>query len=298
MNELPIVVTCTHRKTSPPEATLQARALPETGPAERAVEWARRLHAVPGPRIALEDLYQGDQWRRAQALTKAASRAGFVPRLYVASAGLGLRPVSSLAPSYAATFLPRHADSVASSSAQAAAWWDHLQRIDASCPLPQIAAAAGRALVVLSETYAGAMHRDLAALAATGAEVVLVGGACELDGIVRVPANAALRYALGGTRTSLNVRMAASWLEHCTPGHLITPSAQTRWKDWADQVARPERYERRPMTDEAVIDFIEKSKDSHPGYSRTRLLRLLRDQGMACEQKRFADLYTATIGPR
>ncbi|RMI92264.1 hypothetical protein BIU87_18925 [Streptomyces sp. ZS0098] len=298
MNELPIVVTCTDRKTSPPEATLQARALPKTGLAERAAEWARRLHAVPGPRIALEDLYQGDQWRRAQALTKAASQAGFVPRLYVASAGLGLRPVSSLAPSYAATFLPRHADSVASSSAQATDWWDHLQRMDGSCQLPQIAAAAGRALVVLSETYAAAMHRDLAGLAATGTETVLIGGACELDGIVRVPANAALRHALGGTRTSLNVRMAASWLEHCTPGHLITPSARKRWSDWVEQVARPERYERRPMTDEAVIDFIEQSKDSHPGSSRTRLLRLLRDQGMACEQKRFANLYTATIGPR
>jgi hypothetical protein len=127
---------------------------------------------------------------------------------------------------------------------------------------------------------------------------VLVGGASDLNGIVRVPANAALRHALGGTRTSLNVRMAASWLEHCAPGHLITPSAQQRWKDWATQAARPERYERRPMTDEAVIDFIEQSKDCHPGYSRTRLLRLLRDQGMACEQKRFANLYTATIGPR
>ncbi|WP_225654391.1 hypothetical protein [Streptomyces pseudogriseolus] len=298
MNELPIVVTCTDRKTSPPEAALQARALPEAGLTERATEWARRLHVVPGPRIVLEDLYQGDQWRRAQNLAKAASRAGFVPRLYVASAGLGLRPISSLAPSYAATFLPRHADSVASSSTQAAAWWDHLQHMDASCPLPRIAAAAGRALVVLSETYAAAMHRDLAALAATGAETVLIGGACELDGIVRVPANAALRHALGGTRTSLNVRMAASWLEHCTPGHLITPDAHRRWNEWADQVARPERYERRPMTDEAVIDFIEQSKNSHPGYSRTRLLRLLRDQGMACEQKRFANLYAATIGPR
>ncbi|MET9085555.1 hypothetical protein ABZX77_27345 [Streptomyces sp. NPDC004237] len=170
--------------------------------------------------------------------------------------------------------------------------------MDASHQLPQLAATAGQALVVLSETYAGAMRHDLVALAATGAAVLLIGGASEMNGVVRVPANAALRQALGGTRTSLNVRMATSWLEHCTPGHLITPAAQARWKTWADQAARPERYSRRPMTDEAVIDFIEKSKDSHPGYSRTRLLRLLRDQGMACEQKRFADLYTATIGPR
>ncbi|MFF0201959.1 hypothetical protein [Streptomyces sp. NPDC005017] len=298
MNELPIVVTCTDRKTSSPEPALRARELPAADLPERAVEWARRLRTAQGRQVALGELYQGDQWRRAAALTTVASRAGFAPRLYVASAGLGLQPVSSLAPSYAATFLPRHADSVASSTSQAPAWWDHLQRLDATSNLPRIAKAAGQVLVVLSETYAQAMHRDLVALAATGVDTVLIGGASDLDGVLRVPANAALRGALGGTLTSLNVRTAATWLEHCTRGRLITPAAQARWKAWADQVARPERYARQPMSDQSVIDFIKEMKDLHPDYSRTRLLRLLRDQGMACEQKRFADLYTSTIGPR
>ncbi|MGW4623773.1 hypothetical protein [Streptomyces sp. NPDC004592] len=298
MNELPIVVTCTDRKTSPPDPALRVGALPPADLPERAAEWARRLRTVPGPRIALGELYQGDQWRRAADLTAAASKAGFTPRLYVASAGLGLRPVSSLAPSYAATFTPRHADSVASSSEQATDWWDHLQRTDAGHHLPQIAAAAGRALVVLSETYAQAMHRDLVALAATGVDAVLIGGATAVDGVTRVPADAALRQALGGTRTSLNVRMAASWLEHCTPGRLITPAGQERWNTWVTEVARPEHYARRPMTDEEVVVFIKEMKNLNPDHSRTRLLRLLRDQGMACEQKRFASLYTSTIGPR
>ncbi|MFI0861755.1 hypothetical protein ACH4RA_16045 [Streptomyces smyrnaeus] len=183
-----------------------------------------------------------------------------------------------------------------SSTAQAPHWWDHLQRMDGSRDLSQIAATAGRALVVLSETYAHAMHRDLLALGATGADVVLIGGARELDGVVRVPANAALRQVLGGTLTSLNVRTAASWLEHCTPGRLITPDGQARWAVWAAQAAQRERYARTPVSDEAVISFIKEMKNLHPHSSRTRLLRLLRDKGMACEQKRFADLYAATIG--
>lgn len=279
-----------------PTADLRARELPTGDVPERAAEWARRLRDTQGRQVALESLYQGDQWRRAQDLQAAASRAGFAPRLYVASAGLGLRPVSSAAPFYAATFVPRHADSVASSGTQASHWWDHLQRMDGTSDLPRLAAAAGRVLVVLSETYAQAMHRDLTALAATGCEVVLIGGACDLDGIVRVPANAALRHTLGGTLTSLNVRMAASWLEHCAPGHLISPAAQARWTSWASQTARPERYARQPMSDEQVIDFIRKMKDLYPDSSRTRLLRLLRDEGMACEQKRFGALYSSTIG--
>ncbi|MFJ9544155.1 hypothetical protein ACIRPX_44100 [Streptomyces sp. NPDC101225] len=295
MNELPIVVTCTDRKASPPAADLHARALPAGGMPQRAAEWARRLRTAPGQR-QLEELYQGDQWRCALALTATASQAGFAPRLYVASAGLGLRPVSSLAPSYAATFMPRHADSVVSSTDQAAPWWDHLQRMDGSYGLSQIATTAGRALVVLSQTYAQAMHRELLTLAATGADVVLIGGARDLDGVLRVPANAALRHALGGTLTSLNVRTAATWLEHCTPGRLITPAAQARWDAWATQAARPERYTRTPVSDETVISFIQETKHLHPHASRTRLLRLFRDKGMACEQKRFADLYTQTMG--
>lgn len=292
---MPIVVTCTDRKASPPTAPLHARALPAGDLPQRAAEWGRRLRTAQGQR-QLQELYQGDQWRRALALTTAAYRAGFTPRLYVASAGLGLRPVSSLAPSYAATFLPRHADSVASSTAQASHWWDHLQHLDGSRDLPEIATAAGRALVVLSQTYAQAMHRELLALAATGADVVLIGGACEVDGVLRVPANAALRHTLGGTLTSLNARTAATWLEHCTPGRLITREAQGRWDAWAMQAARPERYARTPVSDEIVIAFIREMNNLHPQSSRTRLLRLFRDKGMACEQKRFADLYTATIG--
>ncbi|MCC5479041.1 hypothetical protein [Streptomyces barringtoniae] len=187
---------------------------------------------------------------------------------------------------------------MASSTSQAADWWDHLQRMDESRNLSKIAASVGRILVVLSETYAQAMHRDLLALAASGADVVLIGGACDLDGVLRIPANAALRNALGGTLTSLNARMAAAWLQRCTPGHLISPAAKERWRTWVDQAVCPERYARTPMSNDEVIAFITDMKRRYPGASRTRLLRLLRDKGMACEQKRFAGLYSSTIGQR
>ncbi|WP_240529895.1 hypothetical protein [Streptomyces mangrovisoli] len=185
-----------------------------------------------------------------------------------------------------------------SSTTETGIWWDRLHRTGGSQRLPQIAEAAGQALVVLSETYAQALHHDLAALAATGADTVLIGGACDIDGIVRVPANAALRKALGGTLTSLNVRTAASWLEHCTPGRLTTEAAQARFAAWAAEAAHREHYARTPVPDETVISFIEKMTALHPGSSRTRLLRLFRDEGLACEQKRFADLYTQTMGRR
>ncbi|MFJ5893359.1 hypothetical protein [Streptomyces californicus] len=297
MNELPIVVTCTDRKTHPPDPFLQARNLPETHLAGRVDHWAGHLAAARGALRELADLYQGDQWHRAQALAGAATRAGFTPRLYVASAGLGLSPVSRPAPSYSATFAPRHADSVASSITEAADWWDHLQRLQGAPNLSDLAGRhGGRILLVLSETYAQAMHRELTALAAEGYDSVLIGGARDIAGITRIPANSGLRRALGGTLTSLNTRTAAAWLEHCTPGALLTPAAMDRWNAWVEQTAVPESYARTPMTDEEVIAFIrEKCATLQPAPSRTRLLRMLRADNKACEQKRFADLYTRTM---
>src|SRR5262249_49472806 len=95
VNELPIVVTCTDRKASPPAADLQARTLTGAGLPERAKEWAQRLRTAPGPRTPLEDLYKGDQWQRALALTHSASRPRFTPP---PAAALRPRPLPGAAP--------------------------------------------------------------------------------------------------------------------------------------------------------------------------------------------------------
>ncbi|MFD4370038.1 hypothetical protein [Streptomyces sp. NPDC058486] len=186
---------------------------------------------------------------------------------------------------------------MASSSTGTADWWDHLQHRQGTTDLSRIAAQhGGRILLVLSETYAQAMHRELAALTTGGYDSVLIGGARDIDGITRIPANSGLRRALGGTLTSLNTRTAAAWLENCTPGTLFTPSAMNRWNTWVEQTAVPETYARTPMTDGEVVAFIrEQCASVHPAPSRTRLLRMLRADGKACEQKRFADLYTKTM---
>ncbi|MGW8996015.1 hypothetical protein [Streptomyces koyangensis] len=155
---------------------------------------------------------------------------------------------------------------------------------------------AGPVLMVLSEVYAKAMEAELRAVAAVASEALLVGGVDEIAGIQRVPADAGLRRALGGTLTSLNVRMAASWLHHCRGGELTSTATSDSWKKWAAGESRPEQHNRQPMTDEQVTAFIRKQTSSQPGISRTRLLRALRDEGRACEQSRFANLYKKTRG--
>ncbi|WP_211329499.1 hypothetical protein [Thermobifida halotolerans] len=150
--------------------------------------------------------------------------------------------------------------------------------------------------MVLSEPYAAAMHDELRAAGQRGDDVLLIGGERDIPGIHRVPANGALRGALGGTLTSLNVRMAASWLKHWRTGRpLVSAETAASWKRWAAAAEHHERYQRTPMTDEEIREFIRTESARNPGYSRTRLHRLLRESGRACEQKRFALLYAATM---
>ncbi|MGW7664130.1 hypothetical protein [Streptomyces sp. NPDC054756] len=261
---------------------------------ERAALWSERINSAAHTH-SLAELYRGDHWTQARRLSEAATQAGFKSDLWVASAGLGLQPVSASAPSYAATFSTRHADSVATTAEDGGLWWSQLQEGTGRATLQELGKA-GPVLLVLSETYAKAMEVELRALADVAGEALLFGGVEEIAGIQRVPADAGLRRTLGGTLTSLNVRMAATWFQHCQDGQLTSTATIDSWNKWATSESRPEQHNRRPMTDEQVIAFIRTETSSHPGISRTRLLRLLRDGGQACEQSRFANLYIKTMG--
>lgn len=294
MRQLTLVVTCTDRKATAPEVALHARSLPAATVQERATLWKERVKNASHTH-SLADLYRGDHWTQARQLRDAATTAGFEADLWVASAGLGLQPVSASAPSYAATFSTRHADSVATTTGGNAQWWGHLQEGTGRATLQELGKT-GPVLMALSEVYAKAMETDIRALAAVASEALIFGGVDEIAGVQRVPADAGLRRALGGTLTSLNVRMAASWLRHCQDGSLTSTATSGSWEKWAASESRPERHNRQPTTDDEVVTFIRQQTASQPGISRTRLLRLLRDEGRACEQSRFADLYIKTMG--
>ncbi len=294
MRQLSLVVTCTDRKAVAPEASLHARSLPVGTVEERSTIWKGRV-ADASATQPLDRLYCGDHWTQSRRLVATAAKAGFDARLWVASAGLGLRPASESAPAYAATFSTRHADSVATSADGSARWWRHLQEEQGRTTLQELEKN-GPILMVLSEVYAKAMEAELRALGAVASEALLVGGIEGIPGIRRVASDAGLRPALGGTLTSLNVRMAASWLQHCEDSRLTSETTSSAWYEWASAVPKPEQLNRQPMTDVQVIAFIRHEMGTQPGVSRTRLLRILRDSGRACEQSRFASLFKRTMG--
>lgn len=288
MQKLTIVVNCTDRKSVVPSANLRMRSLPTGDTDERFESWRSRIQAAE-PSSRLVDLYQGEAWQQAKGLAQDARQRGITVRMLVASAGLGLKDVTYKAPSYAATFAGGHADSVTDDVRRIADWWLRL------CDLPQttslVRVANGPVLLVLSESYARAMDEDLVELGNRNGDYLLVGGWRTIDGLPRLPADRDLRQAMGGTVSSVSLRMARRWMARRSGAQLFSAIDDRRWAKWARSVRRSELYLRAPITDGELADLIRVLVREDRSLSATRALRAIRDRGIACEQKRFGALF-------
>jgi len=252
--------------------------------------WTKRIEATKTV-VPLRDLYQGDAWAQLPRLEESSRTAGFEPVTYVASAGLGLRPVSAVGPAYGATFTPHQLDSIPGTASQQRAWWDGLNEWNGSGgELPD-----SPTLFVLSRRYADVLA-PLVAKSAIANPVLVVGGSDSIDPSLRLPADAKLRVALGGTLGALNMRTAVAWMDRLTSGAIDSRTDRESWDAWAQRVGHHERYDRVALGDEEVLEAIRLVRVHDPSISKTRALRALRDNGFACEQKRFGRLFGKAQG--
>jgi len=289
VQKLTIVVTCTDRKSAQPEPHLMLRNLPSRSRDERVDLWKARLESAPS-RAPLRNLYCGESWTQALRLEASAHAAGFDPTLIVASAGLGLVEVDVLSPSYAATFSPRQVDSVGSTQFETSEWWQSLAPRSTSARNHLNAPT----LLVLSKNYADAMAQDLNQLDGRD-DVVIFGGSDAVPTELRVPADRGLRAALGGTATSLNLRTAIAWVNRLPAPTISGNRDHAAWRTWASTTSQAEVYNRQTLSDLQVLDFVLNARRADPALSKSRALRLLRDSGHACEQRRFSELFQSAM---
>jgi hypothetical protein len=294
VRKLAVVVTCSDRKSAPVAEHLRIRSLEPGDVCRRVSAWTLRLDRELS-QVPLHRLYRGEHWRQTESLMAAAEAVGFSPELWIASAGLGLQHAEHRAPAYGATFASRHPDSVGTTTHTSSQWWTELNEARGARSLEGLAKEAS-VLVVLSETYSRAMRKDLQAVADASADAVLIGGAEDIDGLLRVPSDRSLRHELRGTLASLNTRMATEWLRMLPGTAVSSPAAKERWGRWVPLVARAVPPPGATMTDHEVRQFIRDSLLLQPRASRGRLLRDLRDSGRACEYSRFGRLYAAVTG--
>jgi hypothetical protein len=306
--ELHLVVACADRKSTSAGEPVRLGAVEARSVEERCAAWWRRLSDAPAHTSA-RDLYVGDHWSVAKGLPALASAKGFVPRLWVASAGYGLVPAEATLASYSATFAKDSEDSVATNGADprqaAQQWWGQLAKRrlrghDGPRTLVGLAerAAPGAAvMVVASPAYVDAMADDLTALACGGSTVRLMIVTSTFgtdDGPLRdhwIPTSAALRMVLGGALTSLHTRVARRLIEKISPSDLDATSARRHIERLAARAPELPTLRRERSDDAPVQNFIREALRQDAAASHTRLLREYRASGRACEQGRFRELF-------
>jgi hypothetical protein len=305
-----IVVTCTSRKTRTPLARLRVRDVREKTIAGRSQNWIERLNANGTSQTVASQLYCGEYWSVARSLPAVAKDFGLTARIWICSAGYGLISPESLLCSYGATFSPYERDSVTRGFGadvrrrSAQQWWRSIARWSGpkGSELRSVAAIARKyrkipLLVVASPDYLEALEDDLskAVRALSDSNLLLIASAgMRTFGKLTdhlLPCDARLQAFLGGTRASLNIRIAKRLLQYMGRGRISLERQKTQLGRLLSKQPPIEQYRRRVVTDEQIRKFIRLELSRNRVESRSLLLRKFRDSGRACEQSRFAGLY-------
>jgi hypothetical protein len=241
-------------------------------------------------------MYAGEHWDIARRLTRHHPGS----RLWVCSAGYGLVPAEAPIRPYSATFSGNHPDAIPGGKPGARAWWASLAEWTGPVEEPRSLVALARSaptsriLVAVSAHYLSACRDDVLAaaenLVSPGELSIIAAGSKHEPDLApyMLPGDARLQHALGGSRLSLNVRIATALLRHGVTNH-ETMSEHLRNLLAMQPALR--RYNRHSMTDVQITGYIALQLLQEPAASCTRLLRRLRDSGNACEQSRFGLLY-------
>ncbi|MBV9109251.1 MAG: hypothetical protein JO306_07585 [Gemmatimonadetes bacterium] len=308
MANVNVVVTCTKGKTRKPSLELQLGDVSAATPEERASLWIARLEKARGEKTRAFDLYSGDHWSVVRSLPAAAARSGSDVQLWICSAGYGLIRADTQLHPYSATFSNPNPDQVHRFSGISRReahrrWWATLtqwagpQR-GAPRTIREIAERQPETPIVVvgSESYVDPIAADLRSTAGVlhspDQLVILSAGTGRMAGLESNLASydARLNRLLSGALMSLNVRVARELLEW---GVEISTGEVNEWlADFGREVPRFEYPVRDRLSDDQVKAFIRGELTADPNVRWTSLhKKLRRELHLACEQKRFRDLF-------
>jgi hypothetical protein len=292
-----LVVACSQRKALdvPGELRLSSIAAPS---AERRVEWGRRLRNVAAPEEHAERLYQGEHWQAALQAYASAHRFSTRSELWVISAGWGLIPGTKSIKPYSATFAAGPDDAVwrgdndGDRRTTVRQWWKSLPH---EATLVDLLRGDARVLIAAGSLYLEALGADLDALCDAGEGRVSIISAGSRNEGPFLPVSGAFRAWAGGTDTALNARLLDRMARTATE-HKFSHSAMAQMlARLAPDLPPTDRRAGKALTDDEVVRMIKAVRRTQPELSRTRALRQLRDAGSACEQARFATLWSRAV---
>jgi hypothetical protein len=318
MRKVNLIVTCTSRKTKTPARGFRLRDLSEKSLSRRAQHWIEKLRVKDSEgeaHVEAFKLYCGEYWSVVRELPSAARKSGVSIRFWICSAGYGLIAPYSKIRSYSATFSPEELDcvtrglNVAARRVAAQEWWKQIAMWSGpgGNRVRSLASLARRyprtpLLVVASPDYLHALEKDLSgaldALSDPDLLLIVSAGTRSFGKFWRnlVPCDARLQSLVGGTRASLNIRIAKLLVERSGKMRLNVKRVSAELGRLLRRQPAIENYQRRAATDQQVRTFIRnQAYKNGMVMSRSALLRKFRDSGNACEQSRFANLYRQTV---
>lgn len=300
-----VVAACTQSKRVAPGPATSMRTyvsgVTEADEQARIAERWRSAMGRPDGQVPLEALYKGGYWH---AVSRVRRHARTGSRVHVMSAGAGLSAVDRRVQPYAATFNPRHDDSIPGAATREGrrTWW---QLLGGDASLRALRGESGPVVFILPDSYLNVAGEDVCFL-----HDQLPPGQCIVFGS-RPTRSLAKRLKAGWVQ--LDARMtrvlrcnvsalAPSALLYCLEGlgegAVFTVEHARRRLATACAEDTPALYPKRVRrTPEQVSEWLveELGGGDAPG-SATAALRRFRAQGFAFEQKRFHRLFHASRG--
>ncbi len=293
-----IVTICAQQKRFRPETAATPAALDKKLQSEVELAWQHIVACLPEVATA-SDLYAG----RSFGLAKVAAVNSKAP-LFVISAGLGLISGDTLAPAYGLTVARNVPESIASKvdgEFDPQHWFSSLMASGRSVGWEQVGCdGSGLILVALTKPYAEMVGESLAKASPKILERVRIFGANLSRALPEAlhPAIAPYDDRLDTIAPGTKSDFAQRALLHFVDCVAVRPSDRRREFETVSallsRVTAPQRPNRMQRSDAELISLIRER--IQPRASASSLLRQLRDNdGIACEQGRFARLFRTAL---
>jgi hypothetical protein len=308
-----VFVICTMTKRFLGTGNLLLREVGGSSVSDRFAGWTDRIQRSRSPALPVIDTYSGGHWSVVRSLNNSfAARRGSA-LLWVVSAGYGLISVADKIIPYGATFAPGQTDSIAadsgcSSTESSEAWWRMLSQWrppsfqgDAPRSVADVVSQNPGAvnLLVLSPDYFRALRGDLCQslkIISDQQKLIILTSDDRSPGEIAgntIRIDARLQVHLGGARSSLGIRTAQVVLQQLEGKPITVDSFRAAMENLIARHGVVQVYDRQPMADDQVLQFIGDELSRNASLSSTALLAKLRSSGCACERKRFHKFYTA-----
>jgi len=262
--------------------------------------WLNLLHRNEEKIVAF-DLYLGDHWSIARDIYQQDRY------VWVISAGWGLINIETPIYPYDATFAKGEFNSVAYSDPQNSVieqnrkWWNTLQKnriLDFSIEKIFDDFSEDYFFIAVSPQYIKVIEPELVELKRNGVitsknTFIITSGKGLQEPLQELQYLVSEDFCsiLGGSRTSLNIRLARYLIDGCDISGDVQEFVASKYSLLCESSEPAKKYDRSKLTDEEVITFIKKVITLGKVCSATAGLKELRSEGMACEQKRFGRLF-------